>query len=332
MQRFVARLAARHVHAGARRIATIHARGMVSVGLVKQLRERTGAPILECKKALSDPEVDGDMDKAIDFLRKFGVAAAAKRSSNTVSEGLVAVATSDCGKRGAMVEINSETDFVARNELFQQLLKSVAEEALTVADESDMSSPGSHDISSELLNRALGDSSSVADAIEQLSGTVRENIQMRRAGVVCVEEGSVTSYVHNQLVDGMGTIGCLVGVSGDSSELGPVGHQVALHVAAANPLYLTPDSIPEQDVERERAVLMEQGLASGKPAEIVEKMVAGRMRKFYEDTVLTHQKSVVDEEGRAISKLVAAAAPGAEVAAFMRYEVGLDSADEPSAE
>ncbi len=312
-------------------------RSLSSVALVKELRQKTGAPILECKKALAQEGVDGDLDKAVDYLRTMGVAAAAKRAGNTASEGLVAVATSACGGRAVAVELNSETDFVARNELFQTLLGRIADTALEVGHpDADGGATTTLDITSALLEHPMGDGETVGSAVELLSGTVRENIGLRRAALLSAgPDARIGTYVHNTMVPGMGGIGCAVAIQADGESfasgaaagegaagLEAMGTQVSLHVAAARPLYLNVDAIPEEDLERERAVLMEQGLQSGKPENIVEKMVVGRMRKYYEETALENQKSVMDADATVISKLVQQAHPKAKLAGFFRVQVG----------
>jgi elongation factor Ts len=304
-----------------------------SASLVKTLRQKTGAPILECKKAL-DAE-DGDLERAVDYLRKSGVAAAAKRSGVTATEGLVAVAVSEDGRRGVVVELNSETDFVARNSMFQGILSNIASVALEVA-------PAEHqavttDITQQLLASSIttedGTTSTVSDAVTHLSGVIRENILLRRASMMSLEEGKggmIGHYVHSAIGPNQGAIGCMVAIgvddanSGDDSfnDLETVGRSVSLHIAAARPAYLNTESIPAEELEREKSIHMELGLASGKKPEIVEKMVSGRMRKFFEENVLVNQKSVVDDDGLPMSKLVAKSREGAEIRGFIRMQVG----------
>jgi elongation factor Ts len=324
--------------ATANRTATCQLFSSTSLGLVKSLRQKTGAPILECKKALA--AVDNDLDQAVDHLRKLGVAAAAKRSGNSATEGLVAVAVSEDGKRGAAVELNSETDFVARNALFQGMLSNIAAVALDVVPEQQEGTATS-DITQQLLAHSIvsddGTTSTVGEAVEHLSGVIRENIQLRRASMMTIgtaTNGKIGQYVHNAIGPNQGGIGCMVaiGVNHDENNndaelmdaMDNVGRSVSLHIAAARPLYLDVDSIPVEDLEREKSVHTELGLASGKPANIVEKMVTGKMRKYYEENVLVNQKSFVDEDGLPMSKVVTAIHKNATIDGFIRMEVGED--------
>ena len=304
-----------------------------SLALVKTLRKQTGAPILECKKALAHEDVDGDLDKAVDYLRTLGVAAAAKRSGNDAMEGLVAVAASACKTRAVAVELNSETDFVARNDLFQTLLTDITKAALEIpVDDASSAATSTADITKQLLAQPLGNNSgeTVASAVEHLSGVIRENISLRRAArLTAGPNGKIGTYVHNALAPGKGGVGCMVAIdvdgglaNSDEAEVSQLGTSVSLHIAAARPLYLTVDSIPESAAEREKAVHLELAMQSGKPAEIAEKMVTGKMRKFYEETVLCNQKCVVDEDGFAMSKMVGKAMKGASIGGFLRLEVG----------
>jgi elongation factor Ts len=302
-----------------------------TLALVKTLRQKTGAPIVECKKALAAQ--NNDLDLAIDHLRKMGVAAAAKRSGNEASEGLVAVAVANDLKRGIAVELNSETDFVARNEMFQTFLTRVANVALDVTSTSSTATTITSDITPELLESSIttedGNTSTVSEAVEYLSGVIRENIKIRRASMITIPEGTngmISHYVHNSIGPNQGSIGCMVAIGVDDEKLldniNNIGRSVSLHIAAARPLYLDVESIPKDDLEREMSVHTELGLASGKPANIVEKMVTGRMRKYYEENVLVNQKSVVDEDGLPIAKVVSNSCKGASIKGFIRMEVG----------
>jgi elongation factor Ts len=288
-------------------------RSFSSMAVIKALRERTGAPILECKNALQQDDVNGDVEKAVDWLRKNGVAAASKRADKDAAEGLVGVAVSDCGKIGALVQLNSETDFVARNELFQTLLRTLTERTLDLG--SDHLSQYK-DLTAELLEDC-------GDDIADLGGKVRENIKLARAEVVnasTAEEGFVASYVHNALGPGMGTVGCLVGIEGvDGGKQASLllGQQVALHVAAAAPLYLNVASVPVEATERESAILREQALASGKPENIVDKMIQGRIKKFYSEHCLLEQEFVVDDSKRSVKKVVSS--EGGETASLIGF-------------
>ncbi len=274
----------------------------ITAQMVKELREKTGVGMMDCKQALN--ETGGDMDAAVDWLRTKGLAKAAKKADRVAAEGLIAVAGE--GNKAAVVELNSETDFVARNETFQALARDVAATAATT--------DGSLD--AVMAATISGGDKSVADAVTDAVATIGENMTLRRSAVVAVEEGVVASYVHSAVSAGLGKIGVLVGLSssGDREVLQPVGRQIAMHVAAANPMALTVADLDPEAVARERAVFAEQARGTGKPEEIVEKMVEGRMRKFYEESVLVKQTFVVDGE-RSVEKVIAdlAEAAGAPV-------------------
>lgn len=285
----------------------------ITASLVKELREKTGAGMMDCKKALS--ETAGDLENAVDWLRKKGLAAAAKKAGRIAAEGLIGVATA--GKRGAVVEINAETDFVARNEAFQGLVRDIAKLALEVGDDV------------EVLKAAKypGTDHTVADEITRLIATIGENMSLRRAAVLTVEHGAVASYVHAALAPGLGKIGVLMALQspGDAEKIGAFGRQVAMHIAAANPIALTIDEVDASAVDRERNVLAEQARASGKPEEIIGKMVEGRLRKFYEEVVLLEQLYVIDGESKVKDAVKAAGKDaGAEIVptAFRRYALG----------
>ncbi len=284
----------------------------ISASLVKELREKTGAGMMDCKKALI--ETAADLEAAVDWLRKKGLAAAAKKAGRVAAEGLVGVASK--GPRGALVEINAETDFVARNEQFQGFVKSVAELALTAGD----------DVAT--LKAARQPSGKTLDEeLTALIATIGENMNFRRAKTLSVSQGVVASYVHNATAPGLGKIGVLVALesSGDAAKLAEVGKQIAMHVAAANPLFLNIGSVDGAALDRERGVLTEQASASGKPPAVIEKMVEGRIRKYYEEVVLLEQVFVIDGETR-ISKVVENAAKTLGVpvvlAGFARYALG----------
>ncbi len=264
----------------------------ITAALVKELREKSGAGMMDCKKALS--ETDGDLEAAVDWLRKKGLAAAAKKAGRVAAEGLVGVAAK--GTTAAVVEVNSETDFVARNELFQDYVSKVAELAL----EAD----GCVDC---LGGKPFpGTSRTVAEQLTEMVGTIGENMRLRRTACLKVEKGVVASYMHAQVVPGLGKIGVLVALesAGDVAVLEGLGKQIAMHVAAATPLFLDVSSVDGAALARERDVLSEQARASGKPEEIISKMVDGRIRKYYEETVLLEQIFVVDGETK-ISKVLA---------------------------
>lgn len=282
----------------------------ITTAKIKELREKTGAGMMDAKKALT--ETGGDMDAAIEELRKKGMAKADKKSSRTAAEGLVAVVTD--GTKGAVIELNSETDFVSRNEEFQGFVEKVAQKALATNN------------LEELAAVDLG-GKSVKDSLTDLIAKIGENMTLRRSETLEVSNGAVVSYVHGALKDGMGKIGVLVALESDApaDALQAVGKQVAMHVAAAFPKYLDRDSVDTAEMEKERSFLIEQAVAEGKPQEIAEKMVEGRMRKYFEEICLLDQKSVIDGETR-IADVVANAGKeaGAEIklTAFARYQLG----------
>ena len=285
----------------------------ITAAMVKELREKTGAGMMDCKKALN--ETGGNVDEAVDWLRKKGLAAAAKKAGRTASEGLVAVATS--GTTGAVVELNSETDFVARNEQFQKLVGTLATVALE--NEGDVA---------ELMKADFpGSGRNVEDEVTQQIATIGENMQLRRTGRVSVGSGVVAAYVHNATAPGMGKIGVLIGLesTGDADKLQALGKQIAMHVAATRPESISKEDLDQELVARERNVLSEQARASGKPEEIIEKMVEGRIRKYYEEVVLLEQTFVMDGE-RKVAKVIEDAGKemGAEVkmTGMLRLELG----------
>jgi len=285
----------------------------ITAAMVKQLRDSTGVGMMDCKKALA--ETNGDIEAAVDWLRTRGLAKAAKKADRVAAEGLVGVATA--GNKAAVVEVNSETDFVARNEQFQEIVGNIAKLALDadgdVVKLGEMPFPGSgHSVSAELT-----------EAIAKIG----ENMNLRRTDVVSVTDGIVESYVHNAVKPGMGRIGILVALesTGDKAALSALGKQLAMHIAATNPLSLSPEDLDQEVVARERAIILEQVKESGKPADIAEKMVEGRIRKYYEEVTLLAQTFVIDGETK-----VAAAIKNAEkdvgapikLTRFVRYGLG----------
>lgn len=261
----------------------------ITAALVKELRDKTGAGMMDCKKALT--ESAGEMDDAVDWLRKNGLAAAAKKAGRIAAEGLVAVATE--GTRGALVEVNAETDFVGRNADFQSFVSNVARIAL------DTDGPV------DALGEARMGEGTVASQLTDLIARIGENMSLRRVERISVGSGTVGSYTHNSVAPGLGRIGVLVGVeSTDSSErLGQLARQLAMHVAAASPQWTAVEGVDPASLERERSVLTEQARASGRPEHIIGKMVEGRLRKFYEESVLLEQTFVIDGESK-VSKVV----------------------------
>ncbi len=285
----------------------------ITAAMVKELRETSGAGMMDCKTALK--ENDGDIQASIDWLRTKGLAKAAKKSSRVASEGLVG-ATSD-GNSGTVVEVNSETDFVARNDIFQGMVNDIVKVAASVGGDFDK------------LKAAPfpGAGKSVEDHVTEMVGTIGENMSVRRSTTLSVGEGVVASYIHNSVAPGLGKIAVLVALetTGNGDAAKAFGHQVAMHIAAINPLALTQDDVAADVVERERAVYAEQARESGKPDNIIEKMVDGRMRKFFQESVLLSQTFVVDGENTvAKAAELAAGDVGApvKIAGFVRYELG----------
>lgn len=285
----------------------------ITAALVKELREKTGAGMMDCKRALAESK--GDMEAAVDWLRTKGLAAAQKKASRVAAEGLVAAVAE--GARGAVVEVNAETDFVARNDLFQEFVGAVAQLALST------------DGDVEKLKAAPypGADRSVAEELTQRIATIGENLTLRRTATLSVGQGVVRSYVHSAIKPGMGRIAVLVGLesAAPAEKLENLAKLLAMHIAAAAPRALAVDDLDPALVARERSVLTEQARESGKPADVVAKMVEGRLRKFYQDVVLLEQTWVHDGESR-VAKVVEQAAKEAgapiKVAGFVRYALG----------
>lgn len=285
----------------------------ISADQIKTLRESTGAGMLDCRKALA--ENNGDMEAAVDWLRKKGLSAAAKKSGRVAAEGVIAVAVE--GTKGALIELNAETDFVARNEQFQTLAKNIAEHALR------------HSVNDvEALKTAkMGHGKTVAEDITNAIATIGENMSLRRCALLGVTHGVVASYMHSAVAPGMGKIGVLVGLEseGDAGKLAALGKQIAMHIAAQRPEALTAAEVPKEKVERERAVHREQAATSGKPPEVIEKMIEGRMRKYYEEVVLLEQVFVMDNKTK-ISQVVATAekeiGKPVKITGFIRFQLG----------
>ena len=286
----------------------------ITASLVKALRDKTGAGMMDCKKALS--ETGGDMERAVDWLRAKGLAAAARKAGRTAAEGLVGVAA-DGSASGALVEVNSETDFVARNADFQRFVAGAARLARTAGGDV------------EALKKAdyPGSGRAVSAELTELAGRIGENLVLRRCAALSVERGLVASYVHNAAAPGMGRIGVLVALrSGAAPDaLATLGKQLAMQVAASRPMAASRESVDPAALERERAVLADRARQSGRPDHVIEKMIQGRLRKWYEEVVLTDQLFVIDGKSR-VRDAVAAAAKEAgapiEIAAFARFEIG----------
>ena len=284
----------------------------ITAASVKELRERSGAGMMDCKKALT--ESNGEMEAAVDWLRAKGLAAAAKKAGRTAAEGLVGVAVA--GTRGAVVEVNSETDFVAKNEQFQGFVREVAKLALATGGDVEA-----------LGNAAYPGGGTVAEALTNNIAKIGENQSLRRVSVLEVGEGAVVSYVHNAAAPGLGKIGVLVALesSADAPVLQSLGKQIAMHIAAANPLALDAADLDPALVERERAIAMEKAAESGKPANIVEKMVEGTIAKFRKENALNSQLFVMDNK-TPVGDVIAAAAKDAgaviTLKAFERFQLG----------
>jgi elongation factor Ts len=284
----------------------------ITAGSVKELRERTGAGMMDCKKALA--ETNGEMEAAVDWLRAKGLSAAAKKAGRTAAEGLVGVAVE--GRRGAIVEVNSETDFVAKNEIFQDFVRNVASIALEKG--ADVEAIGAAGYPS---------GGTVSEKLTDNIATIGENQSLRRAAMLEVNQGAVVSYVHNQVAPGLGKIGVLVALesSAPADTLNTLGKQIAMHVAAAHPLALDADSLDQDLIERERSIALEKAKESGKPQNIVEKMVEGGLAKFRKEHALLTQLFVMDNK-TPVAEVVASAAKdagtGIELKGFVRFQLG----------
>jgi len=284
----------------------------ITAATVKELRERTGAGMMDCKTALA--ETNGEMEAAIDWLRAKGLAAAAKKAGRTAAEGLVGLTVE--GNRGAVVEVNSETDFVAKNELFQDFVRNVARLALE------------HGTNVEALGAAAyPEGGTVQEKLTDNIAKIGENQSLRRAAVLEVSEGAIVSYVHNQVAPGLGRIGVLVALESAApvDTLEALGKQIAMHVAAAHPLALAADNLDPALIERERSIAIEKAKESGKPQNIAEKMVEGGLAKFRKEHSLLTQLFVIDNK-TPVAEVVAAAAKeagtGIELKGFVRFQLG----------
>ena len=269
----------------------------ITAALVKELRDNTGAGMMDAKKALT--ETDGDMEAAVDWLRTKGLAKAAKKSGRTAAEGLIGTQVSN--GVGVMVEVNSETDFVSKNSDFQQMVSSFATAALEASEVDG-------------LVKLKVDGSVVSEILTNKISTIGENMTIRR--MARLEGESVATYVHNAVSEGMGKIGVLVAMTGTDKG---IGKQIAMHIAAANPASLSVDDLDSSIIDREKQILSEQARESGKPEAVIEKMITGRMNKFFEEVTLLNQKFVINPD---ITVSQAAADAGVEVIGFSRLEVG----------
>ena len=285
----------------------------LSASMVKELREKSGAGMMDCKKALQ--ETDGIMEEAVDWLRKNGLSAVAKKSGRVAAEGLIGVTVKESS--GAIIEINSETDFVARNEIFQDFVRTCSE--LAIDNNNDVNF---------LKQLAYPNSGrTVEEELTNNIATIGENMNIRRIETLKISNGVVISYVHNSVKEGLGRLGVLVSIKTDvkSDKLLAVGKQIAMHIAATSPQSLNIEELDEEIVEREKQILIDQALASGKPKDIAEKMVIGRMQKFYQDVVLNEQTFVIDGETKikdVIIKLGKDINSKVELTAFKRLTLG----------
>jgi elongation factor Ts len=289
----------------------------ISAGQVKQLRDKTGAGMMDCKTALT--QTQGDMEQAVDWLRKKGLSKAATKAGRVAAEGLVGVAVA--GKTGAIVEVNSETDFVARNDKFQDMVRKVG----------GVAAKAGGDLAKLLAMPFPGSGGSVEDHVKDMVATIGENMSVRRTATLSVTEGAVADYVHNKAADGLGKIGVLVALesTGEPKAIAALGRQLAMHIAAASPAAVTADELDPSLIARERAIYTEQATASGKSADIVAKMVEGRLRKeFYQQVVLLQQtflgaggdgKQTVEQVLQEAAKKLAAPV---RIAKFVRYALG----------
>lgn len=284
----------------------------ITAALVKELRDATGAGMMDCKKALT--ETDGDLEAAIDWLRKKGMSKAEKKAGRAAAEGLVAVA--GAGNQAVVVELNSETDFVARNDAFQGLVAKVADVAL-----------GTDGTVEAVAAAEFEGGKSVDQAVKDAVATIGENMNLRRSAKLSVENGAVATYVHNAVTNGMGKLGVLVAIetTGNADAAAAIGRQIAMHVAATNPAAIDVDDLDPAIVDRERQIFSDQAKASGKPDNIIEKMVEGRIRKFYEEVCLVKQAFVINPDLSVEAALKEAegdiGAP-AKIASIVRFALG----------
>ena len=294
----------------------------ITATMVKDLREKTGAGMMDCKAALA--ETSGDVEAAVDWLRTKGLAKAAKKAGRVAAEGLIGLAAK--AKEAALVEVNSETDFVARNETFQKMASGIAEAALGAKGDLDKLAKA----------KFAGGKATVADTVKEMIGSIGENMTLRRAAYLSATKGAVASYVHNSIAPGLGKIGVIVALesTGAAEKLQAFGRQVAMHIAFANPQSIDVSGLDKAVVERERAVLTEQAKESGKPANVIERMVEGRLRKFYEEVVLLAQPFVHDPD-TTVEKAVAVAEKeiGApiKITGFYRFALG-EGIDRPDSD
>jgi len=283
----------------------------ITANMVKELRDKTGAGMMDCKAALS--ESGGDLENAVDWLRKKGLAKAAKKAGRVAADGLIGVAVK--ANKGVVVEVNSETDFVARNDLFQGLVKMIADVALDVGADVD-----------KILGARVGDRN-IADAIAETIAKIGENMTLRRAAGLAVGQGAIGSYVHNSVTDGLGKIGVIVALesAGKSDELKAFGRMVAMHVASANPQAVDASGLDAATIERERNVLAEKFKAQGKPANVIEKIVESGLKTFYKEVCLLDQAFIFDDKksvAQALKESEGKAGAPIRITGFVRYALG----------
>jgi elongation factor Ts len=283
----------------------------VSAAMVKELRDQTGAGMMDCKAALS--ETGGNLDAAVDWLRKKGLSKAAKKAGRMAAEGLVGVAVK--GAKGILVEVNSETDFVARNDLFQGLVKMIADAALDAGPSVDK------------IRAAKAGNITISEAIADTIAKVGENMSLRRATGLSVGKGAIASYVHNAVSDGLGRIGVIVALesAGKDDELKAFGRMVAMHVASANPQAIDPSGLDAAAIERETAVLTDKAKAQGKPANVIDKIVESGLKTFYKEVCLLDQGFIFDDKksvAQAIQEAEAKVGAPIKVTGFVRFGLG----------
>jgi elongation factor Ts len=280
----------------------------ITASLVKELRDKTGAGMMDCKNALN--ENNGDIETSIDWLRTKGLAKAAKKSGRTASEGLIVITSSN--DYTSILEVNSETDFVARNETFQEVARNIGNSSL-LSDDID---------SLNALNISDKDIS-VKDYITEMIASIGENINLRRMRRLNSSDENVSSYIHGQVSDGLGKIGVLVSLKSDldKNTLDDIGKKIAMHIAATNPISISIDDIPSDILEREKNILIEEARDSGKPEEIIEKMIGGRLNKYYQESVLLEQTFVIDGESK-VSEILNSLDYPIEITNFVRFELG----------
>ena len=285
---------------------------MSDAQLIKTLREKTGAGMMDCKKALA--EANSNIEEAVDWLRKKGLAAAAKKSGRTAADGLVVTASSDDALEASVVEMNAETDFVARNTQFQDMVTTIGNAALNVN-------------STEELSKASINGKTVEETVQNMIAVIGENMMLRRMKKITVSQGAVATYIHSATAPNLGKIGVLVALesAGSKDSLLDLGRKIAMHIAATSPKSLSTDDLDPSEIERERSVLIEQAKESGRPDDVIQKMVEGRLRKFYEEVVLLEQTFVIDGKTKvkeAIEQAEKELGTPIKLKAFERFQLG----------